>query len=344
MQIPKGTEQSGFDGAVGWKLNADRIERDDRLRRSWLGFLLNPHGILHIQDYFPGLRLEGKEVLAGREVYLVETSSSDGTQNRLYFDAETSVLVRIGMYWELKAYREVEGVKLPFRIEISRKGGKSYFAFDKIEHNVSIDLAQFSMPDHEDIFAEAFKGIEDSKVLPLLKCKGLTYTHEDMNVPVNDGRFLHDFIVERGYKRGLEIGTFTGYSTLWMGLGFRKTNGELITIEIDSSYGLVAQQNFQKAGLDDVIESRISDALKEIPQVEGTFDFVFIDAWKPDYLKYLDLLRDRIRPGGAIIAHNVTNHARDMQEFLDAIKNGPGLETTFNEISGEGMSISIVKK
>lgn len=200
------------------------------------------------------------------------------------------------------------------------------------------------MPDHEDIFAEAFEGLEDSKVLPLLKCEGLTYTHEDMNVPVKDGRFLHDFIVEHGYKRGLEIGTFTGYSTLWMGLGFRKTDGELITIEIDSSYGQVAQQNFLKAGLDDVIESRISDALKEIPQVEGTFDFVFIDAWKPDYLKYFGLLRDRMRPGGVIIAHNVINYARDMQEFLDAIKNDSGLETTFNELSGEGMSISIVKK
>ncbi|MGB3861589.1 MAG: class I SAM-dependent methyltransferase [Candidatus Aminicenantaceae bacterium] len=344
MQIPKGTEQNGFDGTAGWKLNADRIERDDRARRSWLGYLLNPQGILHIQDYFPGLRLESKEILDGREAYLVETSSSDGTQNRLYFDAETGVLVRIGMYWELKDYREVDGVKLPFCIETSRKGGKSYFAFDKIEHNVSIGLAQFSMPDHEDIFAEAFEGLEDSKVLPLLKCEGLTYTHEDMNVPVKDGRFLHDFIVEHGYKRGLEIGTFTGYSTLWMGLGFRKTDGELITIEIDSSYGQVAQQNFLKAGLDDVIESRISDALKEIPQVEGTFDFVFIDAWKPDYLKYFGLLRDRMRPGGVIIAHNVINYARDMQEFLDAIKNDSGLETTFNELSGEGMSISIVKK
>jgi caffeoyl-CoA O-methyltransferase len=198
------------------------------------------------------------------------------------------------------------------------------------------------MPDHEDVFTEAFEGLEDSKVLPLLKCKGLTYTHEDMNVPVKDGRFLHDFILEHGYKRGLEIGTFTGFSTLWMGLGFRKTNGTLITIEIDSSNGQVAQQHFLKAGLDDVIDSRINDALKEIPQIEGTFDFVFIDAWKPDCFKYLNLLRYRMCPGGAIIAHNVTNCARDMQDYLDAIKNDSGLKTTYNEISGEGMSISIV--
>jgi predicted O-methyltransferase YrrM len=344
MKIAQGAEQNGYNGAEGWKLNADRIENDDRAQRSWMAFLLNPQGALLIEDYFPNLRLEGDEILDGQKVYIIETSKGTGTQDRLSFDAKSGLLVRINRLWELGDYREVDGVKFPHRISTSRKGGESYFSFDKIEHNVSIDSAQFSKPEQEDIFAEAFEGLEDSKVLPLLKCKGLTYTHEDMNVPIKDGRFLHDFIVEHGYKRGLEIGTFTGYSTLWMGLGFRKTDGELITIEIDSAYGEVAQQNFQKAGMEDVIDSRINDALEEIPQVEGTFDFVFIDAWKPDYLKYLNLLRNRMRPGGAIIAHNVTNYARDMKEFLDAIKNDSDLETTFNEISQEGMSISLVKK
>jgi caffeoyl-CoA O-methyltransferase len=343
VETEKGSEQNGYDGTVGWKLNPDRIERNDRAHWSWLGFLLNPQGALHMRDYFPALRLTGKEVLHGREVYLVDTSYDNGAQNRLSFDTETGLLVRIGQHWEFDDYREVDRVMFPFRVATSRKGGESYFAFEKIAHNVAIDSARFSMPDPEDVFAEAFEGLETSKVLPLLKCKGLTYTHEDMNVPVKDGRFLHDFVIEHGYKRGLEIGTFTGYSTLWMGLGFQKTGGEIITIEIDPSYGGVAQENFLKAGLEDVIESRINDALEEIPRIEGTFDFVFIDAWKPDYVKYLKLLRPRMRPGGAIIAHNVTNYARDMKDYLDAIKNDPGLETTFNEISAEGMSISIVK-
>jgi predicted O-methyltransferase YrrM len=343
VQTEKGSEQNGFDGAIGWKLNADRIERDDRARQSWMGYLLNPQGFLRINEYFPGMKLLGKEILDGKEVYLVGSSYGSGAQNRLSFDAETGLLIRIGQHWTFEDYREVDGVRFPFRIATSRKGGESYFSFETIKHNVSIDPAEFSMPDHEDVFAEAFEGLEESQVLPLLKCEGLTYTHEDMNVPVKDGRFLHDFIVEHGYKRGLEIGTFTGYSTLWMGLGFQKTGGQILTIEIDQSYGEIAQENFQKAGLENVIESRIKDALMEIPQIEGTFDFVFIDAWKPDYLKYLSLLRDRMRPGGAIIAHNVTNYARDMKDYLDVIKNDPGLETTFNEISAEGMAISLVK-
>jgi predicted O-methyltransferase YrrM len=164
-----------------------------------------------------------------------------------------------------------------------------------------------------------------------------------MNVPCKDGRFLYDLILEKHYQRGLEIGTFTGYSTLWMGLAFKYTSGRLITLEIDKGYGRIAQENFQKAGLADIIDSHISDALQEIPRLDGMFDFVFIDAWKPDYIRYLQLIKDRITPGGAIVAHNVTNYAQDMHDYLEAIKNDPELETTFNEISDEGMSISIVR-
>lgn len=340
IQVSKGIEQNGFDGRIGWKVNPDRIERADRMSRSWLGYLLNPQGALYIREYFPGMTLRAKDISRGREVYMVKNR----TENMLYFDVETGLLTQIGSSWELQDYREVDGVNFPFRIATSRKGGESYFAFDKIEHNVPIDDARFTIPKVEDAFADAFQGIEDSKVLPMLTTKDLTFVHEDMNVPCRDGRFLYDFIIEKNYKRGLEIGTFTGYATLWMGLAMQKTGGKLITIEIDKGYGQVAQQNFQKAGLEDVIDSRINDAFKEIPKIEGKFDFIFIDAWKPDYVKFLHLLKDRILPGGAIIAHNVTNHARDMQQFLDAIQNDPSLKTTFHEISTEGFSVSLKRK
>ncbi len=340
LQVSKGIEQNGFDGRVGWKVNPDRVERDDRMSRSWLGYLLNPQGALYIRDYFPGMTLLAEDTLRGRAVNVVNNKA----QNLLYFDVESGLLTQIGPAWELQDYCEVDGVKFPFRVATSRKGGESYFAFDKIEHNVPIDDARFSIPKVEDVFADAFQGMEDSKVLPMLTTKDLTYVHEDMNVPCRDGRFLYDFIIQHDYKRGLEIGTFTGYSALWMGLALQKTGGKLITIEMDKGYGQVAQQNFQKAGLEDVIDSRINNAFEEIPKIEGKFDFIFIDAWKPDYVKFLRLLEDRILPGGAIIAHNVTNYARDMQEFLDVIRNDPSLVTTFHEISTEGFSVSLKRK
>ncbi len=340
LQVSKGTEQNGFDGRVGWKQNSDRIEKDYRMSRSWLGYLLNPQGPLYIREYFPGMILETQEIFGGRSVHLVKNK----TQNVLYFDAETGLLTRIGLQWDLQDYREVDGVKFPFRIATSRKGGESYFAFDKIEHNVPVDDRQFAIPDAGDVFADAFAGIEDSKVLPMLKMKGLSYEHGEMNVPCKDGRFLYDLIIRNSYTRGLEIGTFNGYSTLWFGLAFRKTGGRVITIEYDRVSGEEARKNFEKAGLEGVIDSRINDAFEEIPKIEGNFDFIFIDAWKPDYVKFLRLLNDRILPGGAIVAHNVTNHARDMQGFLEAIQNDPTLETTFHEISAEGFSVSIKRK
>ncbi len=340
LQLSKGTEQNGFDGRVGWKQNPDRIDKDDRMSRSWLGFVLNPQGPLYIREYFPGMILETQEILGGRSVHLVRNE----TQNVLYFDAETGLLSRIGLQWELQDYRTVDGVKFPFRVATSRKGGESYFAFDKIEHNVPVDDRQFAIPDAGDVFADAFAGIEDSKVLPMLKMKDLSYEHGDMNVPCRDGRFLYDLIIRNGYTRGLEIGTFNGYSTLWLGLAFRKTGGRVITIEYDRASGEEARKNFMEAGLEGVIDSRINDAFEEIPGIEGNFDFIFIDAWKPDYVKFLNLLKDRILPGGALVAHNVTNHARDMKDFLGAIQNDPTLETTFHEISAEGFSLSIKRK
>jgi predicted O-methyltransferase YrrM len=341
LETAKGTEQEGFDGEVGWRQNSDRIERYDSLGKSWLAFLLNPQGPLHIENYFPGMILKGKKMLKGRDVYVVEPGVPGKEDELLYFDVETGFLTQIGNFRELLDYREVDDVKVPFSILISRKGGSNTFVFERIKHNVVLDQKKFSIPDPGEVFADAFEGIENPVVAPLLR--DFPPGHEDMNVPYRDGRFLYDLIIEKGYKRGLEIGTFTGYSALWFGLAFQKTGGQIFTIEIDPVSGKTAQEMIRRAGLDAVVDARINDAFEEIPKIEGMFDFVFIDAWKPDYIKFLRMLKDRILPGGAVVAHNVTNYARDMREYLDAIKTDPGLETSFCEISAEGMSISIKK-
>ena len=189
---------------------------------------------------------------------------------------------------------------------------------------------------------DPFKGIESSNILPMLK--HLPRKYGGMNVPASDGRILYDLIIKNGYRRGLEIGTSNGYSGLWLGLAFQKTGGTLVTIEIEKKRAEEARENFKKAGLDKVIDSRINDAFREIPEIEGDFDFIFIDAWKPDYNKFLNLLKTRVKPGGAITAHNVISAGRQMQDFLNAIKNDPGLETEIINSSPSGVSISIVKK
>jgi predicted O-methyltransferase YrrM len=188
---------------------------------------------------------------------------------------------------------------------------------------------------------DPFQGITDEKVLTMLK--HLPYRHGGMNVSAEDGRLLYDIILDMGYKRGLEIGTSNGYSALWLGLAFKETGGNLVTLEIESKRAREAQENFEHAGLDDIIDSRINDALKEIPALDGKFDFVFIDAWKPDYFKYLKLILPKMKPGGVITAHNVTSQGSSMRDFLDEIQQNPKLSTTIDRSSRAGVSISYVK-
>jgi caffeoyl-CoA O-methyltransferase len=189
---------------------------------------------------------------------------------------------------------------------------------------------------------DPFTGIENQKVLPMLK--HLPRQHGGMNVPAVDGRFLYDLIIEKGYTSGLEIGTSNGYSGLWIGLALKENNGKLVSLEINPLAADEARGNFARAGLDKVIDVRTANALEEIPNIPGNFDFVFIDAWKPDYIKYLQLIKHRVEEGGAITAHNVTGgSARAMRDFLDAIQQDSGLDTEIHRLSGEGISVSIVK-
>jgi len=236
----------------------------------------------------------------------------------------------------------VDGVKSPYRIAAAGMGGESIYGFEEVRHNTPLEDVRFGMPDTIAEFSNIFGGIDDERVLPMLK--HLPYRHGGMNIPPRDGRLLYNLIVAKGYTRGLEIGTSNGYSTLWLGLAFRKTGGEVITLEIDPLSGKEAQENFRKAGLDDVIDARIADAFEEIPKIEGEFDFIFIDAWKPDYIEFLRMLRGRVEEGGAITAHNVISQDHHMRDFLDAIENDPGLETTIYETSRAGVSVSIVRQ
>jgi predicted O-methyltransferase YrrM len=74
--------------------------------------------------------------------------------------------------------------------------------------------------------------------------------------------------------------------------------------------------------------------------VQGPIDFVFIDAWKPDYKKYLDMVYPKLAPGGLIIAHNVVNKRAEMLPFLQALEGKADLLTTIVSPSGEGVSVS----
>jgi predicted O-methyltransferase YrrM len=165
--------------------------------------------------------------------------------------------------------------------------------------------------------------------------------HELLSVSEEDGRFLRVTVVSSGARHALEIGGAFGYSTIWIALGLRETGGRLTSIEYDAARAKIAADNIRRAGLSDIVTVISGDAFQEIPRLEGAFDFVFLDAWKRDYKRFLDLVLPRMPPRGVFVAHNVVNKRSEMGDFLDAIAKNRALFSTIVSPSAEGMSVSV---
>jgi len=162
-------------------------------------------------------------------------------------------------------------------------------------------------------------------------------------VSEEDGKFLRLLIASTKRRHALEIGGASGYSAIWIGQGMRETGGKLVTIEYDPERSKELAENIRRAGLTDVVQVIAGDAFKEIPKIAGTFDFVFLDAWKRDYKRFLDLVFPRLDKGALFTAHNVVNKRTEMGDFLDAIQRNPALWTAIVSPSGEGISLSYKK-
>jgi len=160
-------------------------------------------------------------------------------------------------------------------------------------------------------------------------------------VSEEDGRFLRVLIASTRAKRAIEIGGASGYSAIWIGLGLRETGGTLVTMEYDPVRAKELSENVKRAGLADIVTVVSGDAFVHLPALSGSFDFVFLDAWKKDYKRFFDLMLPRLNKGGVFVAHNVVNKKSEMGDFLDAIWKTPALWTTIVSPSSEGMSVSV---
>ncbi len=146
-----------------------------------------------------------------------------------------------------------------------------------------------------------------------------------LSVSEEDGQFLRMLAASTGRKRALEIGAASGYSAIWIGMGLRDTGGTLVTIEYDPVRANEAAENIRRAGLDDIVRVVAGDAFQEIPKLAGTFDCIFVDAWKRDYIKFFEMTWPRLDKGGLFLGHNVINKKNEMTDFLDRIATHPDL-------------------
>jgi len=164
-----------------------------------------------------------------------------------------------------------------------------------------------------------------------------------INTTIGDAMMLRILVESARAKRGVEVGSATGFGAVNMGIAFERTGGHLYTLEIDPKMFSACRENIQKVGLEDTVTCIEGDALKTLPTLEGQFDFVFLDALKQDYLKYLKLMEPKLKPGSVIVADNVIRSERAMKDFLDYIQTSPDYDTVIIRASMEkndGMSVS----
>lgn len=107
-----------------------------------------------------------------------------------------------------------------------------------------------------------------------------------------------------GGNLAVEVGTFTGYASLWIAGGLA-SDGRLVTLDVSEPSTRIAQRHWDQDPNGDKIELKLGPAAESLKHIEGPVDFAFIDADKAGYIEYYDLIMDRMRPGGVIVADNV---------------------------------------
>jgi predicted O-methyltransferase YrrM len=163
------------------------------------------------------------------------------------------------------------------------------------------------------------------------------------NVSPADGCLLRLLTESLGARHVVEIGTSNGYSSLWLCLALRSTGGHLTTYEIDPQRIALARKNFQRAGVEDLVTVVEGDAHEQVTKRKEPIDVAFIDADKEGYLDYLNKLLPRVRPGGLILAHNMTSPSPD-PNYVQAITTNPDLETAFLLMEGAGIGVTLKKR
>lgn len=172
------------------------------------------------------------------------------------------------------------------------------------------------------------------------------YTHEQLNamfadayisIPREAGDFLYLLARNRRVVSIVEFGTSFGISTIFLAAAARDNGGRVITTEWLSAKADVAMRNLAKAGLADLVEMRVGDALESLAELSETVNLVFLDGWKDFYLPVLRLLEPSLAPDALVVADNITGKPAD-KPFLNHL--GEGYHSV-RVVVGHGMVIAI---
>lgn len=193
----------------------------------------------------------------------------------------------------------------------------------------------------EDAFLKQIVIDTEAKKIPLIQ------------VSPETGKLLGMFIKMIGAKKVLEIGTLTGYSTIWMARAL-PPEGSVTTLELTKAHADEALSNFKKAGLDGKISLKLGKAIESLDTLTGsTFDLVFIDADKENCVNYFNKVINMVRPGGLIITDNTLRRGEVIEpnpgpgalgiiEYNKLVAKDSRVESLLVPID-DGITISFVK-
>jgi len=169
----------------------------------------------------------------------------------------------------------------------------------------------------------------------------LEQTQEDFwNISRSSANFLNMLIKISGAKNVVEVGTSNGYSGIWLAKALQNTGGHLTTIEYYEKRIILAQENFQKCGVEDIITIKQGSACEVLETIDFEIDFAFIDANKGEYIKYFDIINPKLKKGGLIAADNITSHPQKVTPFVEKIKNDPNYQVEILDLPA-GMLIGL---
>lgn len=148
--------------------------------------------------------------------------------------------------------------------------------------------------------------------------------HRYRNIEPESGRFLSMLIRAQQSKSILEIGTSTGYSTLWLAEAARQTQAMITTLEVDAERVIQAKQYATEIDLADLINFKVIDAQVYLEAENEIFDFILLDAERDAYVSYWPHLSRLLKAkGGLLVVDNVISHAAEVEEFIALIQQDP---------------------
>jgi predicted O-methyltransferase YrrM len=173
------------------------------------------------------------------------------------------------------------------------------------------------------------------------RAQGLPPEQRSRAVARTTGQFLFSLVAPQAGCEVLEVGGSRGYSSIWLGAGVRYLGGRVVSIERAPDAAARWRANVRDAGLEDWVELIEADGLDVLHELEDIFDMVFIDAEKSQYEHYFAHARQRVEPGGLLVADNVLSHQETLEAYSRARQSDPTLLSTTLPLD-RGLELSVV--